>query len=250
MSRIAGVLHVERRTDQRYGVELRVQYAWEGRILHGVTLDISKRGMRLQTEVDLGRGNHLVAYFQLPNELEMHQVRAEVMWVAMSERILGLYECGLQFQAGDSPALRALKRLIGQLAGGEAEEELPLAAEDDVVELAGPLGVSPQASQGAIPNWPSSPNASWSPDELTAALAADHQKRDQDRQLAEQKLAQGRQLLRTGDPAQARAILEEAAQLMPHSADVLESLGEALYRQGDVAGAASAFDRALRLRQE
>ena len=116
MSKIAGVLHVERRSDQRFGVELRVQYAWEGKILDGVTLDVSNRGMRLQTEVDLGCENRLVTYFRLPHETDMHQVEAEVMWVAMSERILGLYECGLRFVSGQTPALQALRRLIQQIS--------------------------------------------------------------------------------------------------------------------------------------
>lgn len=244
MARIAGVLHAERRASARYGIDLHVQYAWGGRVLDASTLDISRTGMRIQTEVDLGVRTLLVTYFRLPHQTTLHQVEAEVVWVAMSEQILGLYECGLRF-VGAPPALaQSLQELFQRVAASEEVSDLPMAADHDVVE------VSNAEPEGDVVD----PLAGWSshasPEALDAALAADTSQREVNRRAASQKLQEARKLMRSERLQGAVKLLREAADLTPDSADIFEALGEALYRSGDVTGAAGVFDRALQLRQQ
>ena len=70
---------------------------------------------------------------------------------------------------------------------------------------------------------------------------------DERNQTASLDVAEGRSALQGGDLEQAAAKLKSAARLRPDSAETQRSLGEVLEKQGDPAGAKSAYQKALEL---
>jgi len=231
MKRVVGVLRTERRRSQRHAVRLHVYYVWTGLIFEARTIDVSMTGMCLQTQVDLGVGSILEARFALSDDDAMQSIDAEVVWSrpVRTPQDDESFQCGLRFVAVTEPFSSYLKTALPKGSG----DELPLADEDDVIELSQPNVV---AFDDAI--------------QVREAFRFDVERHGRLQAEAAQLIDRAKAATDAGDLDSAIEILEGAVTHLPTSADALEALGEALYKQGNVVRAASCFDRALRLRQE
>jgi Flp pilus assembly protein TadD len=121
-----------------------------------------------------------------------------------------MYECGVNVLDAPAESMRALEEIMRTAA-----DDVPLADSRHVIEV----DAEPDPSNSDFGD-------------------------------AMRDFEQGRALLAQGHIDLAVDCLRRAASALPPSIEIYEALGEALYLQGDSAGAASAFDQALRLQEE
>ncbi len=209
--KVAGVFHVERRRSERKAAVLRVTFPWHNGDAQGQTLDISESGMRLRADADLGIGLRIVLYLSRGPGTPMQPVEVEIMR-SLASGDARVFEFGCRFVELQPGVIEAIRNLT-----------------------------APQ---------PTEQQSFADPAALDAALAADTENRGKNKQVAEQLLKSSRNLSEQGDLETAVRVLEQGAQRVPDSADILEELAQMMFQQGRVSESASLFDKALRIRQE
>lgn len=220
--KVAGVFHVERRASVRHDATLRVTFPWEGHNVEGTTLDVSEGGLRLLSDAELKVGLRLVLYLEVRLGEALQRLEVEVARVKKAPKG---YECGCRFVVLPDGALARLRSVFTEPTETEQVDEA------DIIEL-------PPQEQ------------SFDPKELDAALASDTERRGKNKQVAEQLLKIARGLIEQGELDTATTVLEQGAQRVPDSADIIEELAQLQFKRGRVSEAAALFDKALRIRQE
>lgn len=161
----------------------------------------------------------------------------------------------LLFLGRPGEALPALERAV-ELRPDAFDARLDLAR---ALDRSGATERAVEAYRGLVETAPQSPHARWGlgqallrvgdREEAARQLAAYQelyeadQKRTRDEILFDARLARARELFEGGDPAAARAIVEE----LPETPLTLEALGRIRAAQGDYAGAVDALRRAVTL---
>jgi tetratricopeptide (TPR) repeat protein len=228
--KVAGVFHVDRRGSARHVAALAVTFPWQKRDAYGETLDISETGLRLRADAQLSVGLRLVLYLSMGSGLPMERIEVEVARAKAVAGQPGIFECGCRFIVLPPGTREKLHALLAQVAKAARAEEVD---EADIIEL--PTGRSEDFSD---------------PHALDAALASDTEKRGKNKQVAEQLLKIARGLMEQGEFDTAIKTLEQGAQRVPDSADIIEELAQLLFQRGRVSESAALFDKALRIRQE
>jgi hypothetical protein len=270
--KVAGVLHVDRRSAKRYGVVLRVMFGWNGRIIEGQTVDLSETGLRLHTEVELPTGTELLAYFGVPGDLVTHRIDSVVVWSRPSEEVLGWNESGLRFKALSPDVIKAIRATLVSMgsqpppSSPPPPDEIPELSSEDVVEVettiaakaavqaAAPLPAPARAPAAPLPAPARAPAAEikpWGDDQaIGAAVSNDTRRMEESRRKANGLLLDARRVVREGKLDEAARMLAAAITASPDSPDLVEEFAQVEYLRGRVVEAATLFDKALRLRQE
>jgi len=244
MKPAAGILRLERRSAPRAEAQVRISFVVAGCVFDARTLDLSETGARIETEVPLDPG--LVLMLRLdPTVSDAQPISAQVVWTRAQAP---LYVSGLHFHDFPEGELHRLRQFVmtAMAAGGGLREPPAPDGEDDIPELSADevTAIEPPLQQ---PH-PAAPAAASSAFEL--ALQQDTARRQADIARARQLVIAGKEAADRRKLETAKQLLEEAVRCMPDSADAIEELARVTYLMEDFAGAATLFDKALRIRQE